>query len=150
VTTTHNTESPPKNFRINTEINIGTVIQAVTAIAIAITFFYSMSFKADKNYDHMMSVESSVGQMKVDLLEKITSIQQDNNRRFDDLSRQVAGLPDQTTTIRLLDSRMSRVEGQLPGMDRRIGEMHDTVLQDHSDIQAIQSANKPKLGGNNR
>jgi hypothetical protein len=141
-------ETPtPRGFRINTEITLTTIIHVVLAMVAAIAFIYDIQSKNDKNTDRMMSVESAIGQMKADLIEKITSIQADNNRRFDDLSRQVSGLPDQATTIRLLDSRMSRIEGALPGLDQRIGEMHDTVLEDHNDLGEIKAANKPKLGG---
>lgn len=157
--TTHEPTPPPKlGFRINPELNLGTILNVILAILAAIGFFYSMSSKTDKNSEHMLSVEASVGQMKADLLERINAIQADNTkqfnsiqadytRQFEELRRQVSGLPDQTTTIRLLDSRVSRLEGQIPGMDQKLGEMHDMVLGDHSDLDGIKAANKPKLGG---
>lgn len=157
----HEIPAPQRRFWVTGELSLGSILQALVVMAVGATLYViNASNKTDNTAQTVTEIKASMSagmvQMKQDLMDKIGSYQNDNNRRFDDLSHQVAGLPDQTTTIKLLDSRVVRVETDAVNRAHAADQMHDDwlrdhgmIMQDHSDLQGILNANKPKLGMRN-
>ena len=131
----------------NTEISLGSIVQALVVCAVS-AFFYvtNAANKTDTTAQHLVSVETSVVALRNELLQKIADNQAENKVRFEELSRQVAGLPDQSAALRQLDVRVTRLEANKVDRDKQIGDLSALVYQDHADLAAIQSANRPKLG----
>ena len=134
-------------IRWNTEISLGSIVQAVVVFAVS-AFFYvtNAANKTDTTAQHLVSVETSVVALRTELIQKIADNQAENKVRFEELSRQVAGLPDQSAALRQLDVRVTRLEANKVDRDKQIGDLSNVVFQDHADLAAIQSANRPKLG----
>ena len=134
-------------IRWNTEISLGSIVQALVVFAVS-AFFYvtNAANKTDTTAQHLVSVETSVVALRTELIQKIADNQAENKVRFEELSRQVAGLPDQSAALRQLDVRVTRLETNKTDRDKQITDLSTVVYQDHADLAAIQSANRPKLG----
>jgi hypothetical protein len=140
-------EKTTGGLRFNTEISLGSILQAVTVFIVS-AFFYvtNASNKTDNTAQRLVSVENSVAMLRSELLQKISDNQAENKIRFEELSRQVAGLPDQTAALRQLDVRVTRLEANKQDRDKQITDLSNVLYQDHADLAAIQSANHQKLG----
>ena len=131
----------------NTEISLGSIVQALVVFAVSAFFYVTNSAnKTDTTAQHLVSVETSVVALRSDLLQRIADNQAENKIRFEELSHQVSGLPDQTAALRQVDARVTRLEANKVDRDKQIGDLSTVVYQDHADLAAIQSANRPKLG----
>jgi uncharacterized coiled-coil protein SlyX len=134
-------------FRFNTEISLGSILQAAMVFVVS-AFFYvtNASNKTDNTAQRLVSVENSVAMLRSEVLQKISDNQAENKIRFEELSRQVAGLPDQTAALRQLDARVTRLEANKQDRDKQITDLSNVLYQDHADLAAIQLANRQKLG----
>jgi hypothetical protein len=134
-------------LRFDANISLGSILQALVVAGIGAFFFVtSASNKTDNTAANLIRVETSVGSTRDELIKKMDDAQAQNAVRFSDISRQVAGLPDQSAALRQIDARVTRLETTKENRDRQIVDLSATLYQDHADLAAIQKANGVKIG----
>lgn len=142
---THPTPAPKSGFRITTEISVGTILQSLIVLAASAgVYVVNASNKTDNTAADLTRVEGSVSNLRSDLIAKMTDTQADNKARFDQLSQQVSGLPDQTAIVHQIDSRVTRLENGRADRDKEMAAISEMLYQDHAMLVSSQDAAKLK------
>jgi cell shape-determining protein MreC len=126
--------------RISYEFNIASVVQALIVAAVsAFLFVTNSASKVDATAQQLNS-------FRQEIVARLSEYQSDNKGKFDEISRIVAGLPDQSASLRQLEARVTRLETFKSERDKQMSDLNAMVVQIHADLSTIMNANRPKLG----
>lgn len=126
------------------DVNLGHMLIAVPLIVGGTAYVVS-------DHSAQLNLASAFEQLrasteKMATAASVDALRYDTNKKLDELSHQVSGLPDQTALLRQMDNRVSQLEANKKDRDAQMSQLSQIVYQDHADLKAIHDADSQKLG----
>ena len=111
-----------KGLRLDTSVNVGTIVQSASVICLALWFIVGKANTADQAGLDLKAFRAEVA------------------LQFADLKSQVASLPNERAAAQQVERRISEASAQLGRDGERIGKLEQSVYELKTDLAAIRSA----------
>lgn len=140
----------PRGLRFNGELNLGTMLVALTALVGIVSYEITASNRSDQVGRDQVALQAAIADKITDLRQAVTNGQAEMRQQIQEVRQQIGTLPDQRAKLENTERRLTDIEARLNSGDQRLSVLERASIESRADLNQILRATNGPLPPRNR